>query len=151
MRVLVVGNGGREHAICWKINQSPLVEKLFCIPGNAGIQEIAECIEFTVDDIQAITSFAKNKAIDLTIIGPEVPLVLGLADSLKKEGLTASISVGLFHLIEQMAIHERAFFQRPRHRNSYLLPRRFTINLDEVFLGERVLYPLVGLPQGVTG
>jgi phosphoribosylamine--glycine ligase len=87
MRVLVVGNGGREHAICWKINQSPLVEKLFCIPGNAGIQEIAECIEFTVDDIQAITSFAKNKAIDLTIIGPEVPLVLGLADSLKKEGL----------------------------------------------------------------
>ncbi|MDP3386992.1 MAG: phosphoribosylamine--glycine ligase [Eubacteriales bacterium] len=87
MRVLVVGNGGREHAICWKINQSILVEKLFCIPGNAGIQEIAECVDFSIDDIQAITGFAKDNAIDLTIIGPEIPLVLGLADSLKKEGL----------------------------------------------------------------
>jgi phosphoribosylamine--glycine ligase len=87
MRVLVVGNGGREHAICWKINQSPLVEKLFCIPGNAGIQEIAECVQYPVDYIQAITDFAKDNAIDLTVIGPEVPLVLGLADSLKEAGL----------------------------------------------------------------
>ncbi|HBH12773.1 MAG: Phosphoribosylamine--glycine ligase [Clostridiales bacterium 38_11] len=87
MRVLVVGNGGREHAICWKISQSPLVEELYCIPGNAGIQEIAECVEFSVDDIQGITDFAKDNSIDLTIIGPEVPLVLGLADSLKEVGL----------------------------------------------------------------
>lgn len=87
MRVLVVGNGGREHAICWKISQSPLVDKLFCIPGNAGIQNIAECVEFQVDDFQEITRFAKEKAIDLTVIGPETPLVLGLADSLIDEGL----------------------------------------------------------------
>lgn len=87
MRVLVVGNGGREHAICWKISKSALVDKLFCIPGNAGIQGIAECIDFTVDDIQGITGFAKDNSIDLTVIGPEVPLVLGLADSLRKEGL----------------------------------------------------------------
>ncbi len=89
MKVLVIGSGGREHAICWKVNQSPLVEKLYCMPGNAGIGEIAECIDTKVDDLDAIVEFALENNIDLTIIGPEVPLVLGLSDRLNEKGLKA--------------------------------------------------------------
>jgi phosphoribosylamine--glycine ligase len=89
MKVLVIGSGGREHAICWKVNQSPLVEKLYCMPGNAGISRIAECIDIKVEDLDAIVEFAIENNIDLTIIGPEIPLVLGLSDRLKEKGLKA--------------------------------------------------------------
>ena len=87
MKVLVIGSGGREHAICWKVNQSPLVEKLYCMPGNAGISEIAECIDIKVEDLDAIVEFALENNIDLAIIGPEVPLVMGLSDRLSEKGI----------------------------------------------------------------
>lgn len=88
MKILVIGNGGREHAICWKIMKSDLVKELHCIPGNAGISELAICH----DDIQAndnkeIVNFAKNEKIDLVVIGPEAPLVMGLTDLLQAEGI----------------------------------------------------------------
>lgn len=89
MKVLVIGSGGREHAICWKVNQSPLVKKLYCIPGNAGISEIAECVDIKVEDLDSIVDFALEQNIDLAIIGPEVPLVMGLSDRLKENGIKA--------------------------------------------------------------
>jgi len=87
MKILVVGGGGREHALVWKIAQSPLVDKIYCAPGNPGTAELAENIAITVDDIDGLCSFAKGNGVDLTVVGPELPLTLGIADLFKSEGL----------------------------------------------------------------
>ncbi len=88
MNVLVIGGGGREHALVWKISQSPLVEKIFCAPGNAGIAELAQCVDFKVDDIEGLLAFAQQQQIGLTVVGPELPLTLGLVDRFREAGLT---------------------------------------------------------------
>lgn len=87
MKVLIVGGGGREHAIAWKCSQSKRVSKLYAAPGNAGIAELAECVDISVMDAPALVEFAKEKDIDLTIIGPDDPLVAGVADAFKEAGL----------------------------------------------------------------
>ncbi len=87
MKVLIVGGGGREHAIAWKVAQSPKVEKLYCAPGNAGIARTAECVDIGVMDFDALTTFAKEKEIDLTIIGPDDPLAAGAVDAFEAAGL----------------------------------------------------------------
>jgi phosphoribosylamine--glycine ligase len=87
MKVLLVGSGGREHALAWKIAQSPLLKKLYCAPGNAGIAELAECVAITADDLQGLLQFALREKIDLTVVGPEVPLVAGIADLFRENGL----------------------------------------------------------------
>lgn len=87
MNILIIGSGGREHALGWKIKQSPLVKKIYFAPGNPGTKEIGENIDIEVTDIQGLLKFAKNKKIDLTVVGPETPLVLGIADVFKKEKL----------------------------------------------------------------
>jgi phosphoribosylamine--glycine ligase len=89
MKVLVVGSGGREHALCWSIAASPLCDKLYCAPGNAGIAEEAECVAIPVDDIRGLTAFAVENAIDFVVVGPEAPLVAGLVDRLEAEGIKA--------------------------------------------------------------
>ena len=89
MKVLVVGSGGREHALCWSIAASPLCDKLYCAPGNAGIAEEAECVAIPVDDIRGLTAFAVENAIDFVVVGPEAPLVAGLVDRLEAEGVKA--------------------------------------------------------------
>lgn len=89
MKVLVVGNGAREHAICWKLKQSDKLTKIYCAPGNAGISQLAECINIKVDDIQGITDYAVKEDMDLVVVGPEVPLVAGLVDLLKEKGIKA--------------------------------------------------------------
>jgi phosphoribosylamine--glycine ligase len=73
MKILVIGNGGREHTIIWKLKQSPKVEKIYCAPGNAGTSELAENISIKADDIEGLLKFAQENTIDLTIVGPEVP------------------------------------------------------------------------------
>ncbi len=87
MKVLVIGSGGREHALCWKIKQSPLVKKLYCAPGNAGISKEAECVDISVSDFDSLTAFVKEHGIDLTIVGPEQPLSEGIVDVFENEGL----------------------------------------------------------------
>ncbi|MCP4940795.1 MAG: phosphoribosylamine--glycine ligase [Rubripirellula sp.] len=87
MKVLVVGNGGREHALAWKLGQSPKVDKVFVAPGNAGTAQDAENIDLAATDIPGLIQFAKEQSIDLTVIGPEAPLVAGLADAMDAEGL----------------------------------------------------------------
>ena len=89
MKVLVVGSGGREHAIAWKLAQSEKVEKLYCAPGNAGIADVAECVNVKAEDIEGICAFSKENAIDLAVIGPEVPLAMGIVDELEKCGIKA--------------------------------------------------------------
>jgi phosphoribosylamine--glycine ligase len=85
MKVLVIGSGGREHALAWKLLQSPRVDKVYCAPGNAGISEIAECIDIKPDDVDTLLDFVKYNWIDLTVVGPEVPLTAGVVDAFIKE------------------------------------------------------------------
>lgn len=87
MQVLVIGGGGREHALVWKIKQSPKVEKIFCAPGNAGTKEIAENIAIAADDIEGLLEFALQNKIGLTVVGPEQPLVMGIVDRFEEKGL----------------------------------------------------------------
>ena len=89
MRVLVVGSGGREHALCWAISASPLVSKLYCAPGNTGIAKEAECIDISAENVAGLVQFAKEKAIEFVVIGPEVALVSGLVDQLEDLGIKA--------------------------------------------------------------
>lgn len=87
MRVLVVGSGGREHALVWKLADSPMVDRLFCAPGNAGIAQQAECVDIGATDILQLRRFARQNSVDLTVAGPEAPLVKGIVDALKPAGL----------------------------------------------------------------
>ena len=89
MKILVVGGGGREHAIVWKIAQSPKVDKIYCAPGNGGIAELAECVDIAATDIENMVKFAKDNAIDLVMVAPDDPLVLGMVDAMEKEGIRA--------------------------------------------------------------
>jgi phosphoribosylamine---glycine ligase len=89
MKVLVVGGGGREHALCWTIAASPLCHKLFCAPGNAGIAEEATCVPIAADDVEGLVDFVQREAIDYVVVGPEAPLVLGLVDRLAAIGVKA--------------------------------------------------------------
>jgi phosphoribosylamine---glycine ligase len=87
MKVLVVGSGGREHALCWKIAQSKRVDKLYCSPGNGGISGIADCVDIAAEDINSLLKFAKDNAIDITVVGPEAPLTAGIVDLFKANDL----------------------------------------------------------------
>lgn len=87
MKILVVGSGGREHALVWKIKQSKKTEKIYCAPGNAGISRIADCVDISVTDVKKLVKFAKKEKIDLTVVGPESSLVAGIVDAFENEGL----------------------------------------------------------------
>ncbi|WP_457600116.1 phosphoribosylamine--glycine ligase [Hydrogenivirga sp.] len=87
MKVLVVGNGGREHAIAWKLRQSPLVKELYCAQGNAGIWSIARKVDISPTDVERLADFAQGEGIDFTVVGPEAPLVKGIVDEFEKRGL----------------------------------------------------------------
>src|SRR3989338_3771899 len=85
--ILVVGSGGREHAIAWKLAQSSNIKKIYCAPGNAGIAKNAECIDINAENIDALAKFASKNAIDLTVVGPEIPLSRGIVDEFSKRQL----------------------------------------------------------------
>ena len=87
MKVLVIGGGGREHAICWKLSKSPKVDELYCAPGNAGIAEVAKCVDIGVMDFEKMADFAKKEAFDLIVVGPDDPLAGGIVDVLEEKGL----------------------------------------------------------------
>lgn len=89
MKVLVIGGGGREHTLVWKISQSPLVDKIYCAPGNGGIAQLAECVDIGATDIDRLVQFAEEKKIDLTVVAPDDPLVLGAVDAFEARGLKA--------------------------------------------------------------
>jgi phosphoribosylamine--glycine ligase len=87
MKILVIGSGGREHALVWKIAQSPKVDKIYCAPGNAGTAGLAENVDLKAEDVSGLKKFARDKKIDLTVVGPEAPLVAGIVNQFEKEGL----------------------------------------------------------------
>ncbi|HQP32443.1 MAG TPA: phosphoribosylamine--glycine ligase, partial [Deltaproteobacteria bacterium] len=88
LKVLIIGSGGREHALCWKISQSRLVDTVFCAPGNGGIASEAVCVDLQVDDLEGLKKFVKDNRVDLTVVGPEAPLAQGIVDVFQAEKLT---------------------------------------------------------------
>src|SRR5690348_9867264 len=89
MKILVVGGGGREHAIVWKIAKNPFVKKIYCAPGNGGISALAECVPIKATDKAGIVRFSKEKGIDLVVVGPDDPLYAGMVDALQEAGIRA--------------------------------------------------------------
>src|SRR6188768_2625876 len=89
MNILLLGSGGREHALAWKMAASPLVESLYCAPGNAGIAQEAECVALDPADHAAVIAFCKDKGIGLVVVGPEAPLCAGIVDDLEAAGIKA--------------------------------------------------------------
>ena len=87
MKIMVVGSGGREHALVWKLSSSPLIDKLYAAPGNAGMTDLAECIDIKASDLARLADFAQNRSIDLTVVGPELPLTLGIVDEFEKRNM----------------------------------------------------------------
>src|ERR1700751_2685387 len=89
MHILLIGSGGRQHALAWKIAASPLVTKLYCAPGNAGIAREAQCVALDVADHGAVIAFCRARGIDLVVVGPEAPLCAGIVDDLEAAGIKA--------------------------------------------------------------
>ena len=154
MNILVVGSGGREHAICYKISQSKKVDKIYCAPGNAGIASIAECVDIGAMEFDKLTAFAKEKEIDLTVVGMDDPLVRGIVDAFQAEGLKvfgpdrkAAILEGSKafskDLMKKYNIPTAAYevFTRPEDAIAYLETSKYPIVLkaDGLALGKGVL------------
>jgi len=112
MNILIVGSGGREHALCWKIKQSSKVNKICCAPGNGGIAQLAECLEIKAEDIEGLVRCAQERSIDLTIVGPEVPLVAGIVDAFQKQDLTIFGPNAFAAQLEGSKIFAKEFMQR---------------------------------------
>lgn len=114
MRILVIGSGGREHALVWKIAQSRLCDKIFCAPGNGGISQIAECIDIKADDVLGLLKFAQKEKIGLTVAGPEVVLSLGIVDEFEKAGLKIFGPVKLAANLEASKIFSKELMAKYR-------------------------------------
>ena len=154
MKVLVVGGGGREHAICWKISKSSMVSKIYCAPGNAGIAEVAECVNIKAMEFDKLAAFAKDNQIDLTVVGMDDPLVGGIVDVFEAEGLrvfgprkNAAILEGSKafskDLMKKYHIPTAAYetFTSPEEAKKYLETSKYPIVLkaDGLALGKGVL------------
>ena len=154
MKVLIVGSGGREHAIAWKVAQSPRVEKIYCAPGNAGIEEYAQCVDIGAMEFEKLAAFAKEEQIDLTVIGMDDPLVGGVVDVFEREGLrvfgprkNAAVLEGSKafskDLMKKYGIPTAAYenFTDPKAALAYLETAKFPIVLkaDGLALGKGVL------------
>ncbi|MEZ5825706.1 MAG: phosphoribosylamine--glycine ligase [Geminicoccaceae bacterium] len=112
MKTLVVGSGGREHALCWSLAGSPLIDKLYCAPGSAAIAGLAEPVALRADDIEGLVAFAVEQAIDLVVVGPELPLVLGLVDRLEEAGIRTFGPTAAAARLEGSKAFMKAFAER---------------------------------------
>lgn len=112
MKVLVVGNGGREHAIAWKVSQSPLLERLYCARGNGGIWQIAQRVDIEPTDVKALADFAQREGVDFTLVGPEAPLVEGIVDEFEKRGLKIFGPSRQASMLEGSKVFAKEFMQK---------------------------------------
>jgi phosphoribosylamine--glycine ligase len=114
MKVLVIGGGGREHALAWKIARSPGVETIYAAPGNAGIAGVAECVPVGAGDLEGLCALAIEKGVDLTVVGPEAPLVAGIADLFRRKGLRIFGFTGDGARLEGSKVWAKEFMKRHR-------------------------------------
>lgn len=150
MKIFVVGSGGREHAIVWKLAQSPGRPKLFCAPGNAGIESLATCVDIKADDVAGLKAFAQREGIDLTIVGPEAPLASGIADEFRKAKLKIFGPTKNAARLEASKIFSKDIMAQAKIRTAR--SKSFTQMADALAYVEQHEVPLVikadGLAQG---
>lgn len=148
MRILVVGKGGREHAICWKLSFSNEVSKIYAAPGNAGIAELAEVVNIGTDDLKSLAEFAMNNSIDLTVVGPESPLTLGIVDEFESRGLRIFGPSKKASVIEGSKAFAKDFMQR------YHIPtasfKIFSEHFEALDFVKSAGYPLVVKADGLA-
>ena len=149
MKVLIIGSGGREHAIAWKVAQSPKVEKIYCAPGNGGIGQVAECVPIGAMEFDKLAAFAKEKEIDLTIVGMDDPLVGGVVDVFEKEGLR------VFGPRKNAAILEGSKAFSKDLMKKYHIPTAAYENFDNpeaaiAYLKEKAEFPIVLKADGLA-
>ncbi len=133
MKVLVVGSGGREHAIIWKISQSPQLEKLYCAPGNAGTSQLANNIPISADDIDGLLDFVRSKGIDLTVVGPEAPLVDGIVDRFRENNFAVAGPSKAAAFLEGSKVFSKDFMKR------HSIPTAAYQTFDQMHLAESAL------------
>ncbi|OGD36938.1 phosphoribosylamine--glycine ligase, partial [Candidatus Atribacteria bacterium RBG_16_35_8] len=153
MNVLIIGGGGREHCLAWKISKSPLLDKIYAIPGNAGIAGIAECIDINTskDNFTEIIKFVKSKGIDLTVVGPETPLVDGIVDYFNKEDLKIFGPNKQASAIEGSKVFTKEFMQRnniPTPPGAIFGKTNYKEAID--YIKERKKFPLVIKADGLA-
>ena len=112
MKILVVGSGGREHALVWKLHSSPLVKKICAAPGNGGISKLAECVQIASEDLVGLADFAEKNSIDLTVVGPELPLTLGIVDEFEKRNLGIFGPTKMAAMIEGSKVFAKEFMKK---------------------------------------
>src|SRR5574337_851263 len=139
MQVLVIGSGGREHALAWKIAQSPQVAKVWAAPGNVGMSEVAECVEVSSSDIRLLADFAERKRIDLTVVGPELPLTLGIVDEFERRGLRIFGPRKDAALVEGSKVFAKSFMKK------YHIPTGFFQSFDRAEEATRYIRE-IGVP-----
>lgn len=148
MKVLVVGGGGREHALVWKISKSPRVSVIYCAPGNGGISDLAECVNISATDVEAVVRFAKQNDIDLTVVAPDDPLAMGMVDALQAEGLKAFGPTGDAAMIESSKVFAKNLMRK------YGIPtaeyRVFEDYDEAVAYVEQIRYPVVIKAEGLA-
>ena len=149
MKVLVVGGGGREHALCWALRRSPFVDELFCAPGNPGIAEVADCLPVAAGDIVELADLAEKLMMDLTVVGPELPLALGIADEFAKRDLPIFGPSRLAAQIEASKVFAKEFL----HRHGIPTPEAFVCSSPEEAHAalKRMRYPAVLKADGLAG
>lgn len=150
MKVLVIGAGGREHTLCWKLSQSPYVRKIFCIPGNGGIEKIAQCNEIPWEkDFSALVKFVKEERIDFTIVGPEAPLINGIVNRFQEEGLKIFGPTKEAARLEGSKVYAKCFMRK------YGIPTAEFETFSELKKAlnyiDKQKYPLVVKADGLAG
>jgi phosphoribosylamine--glycine ligase len=151
MRILVVGNGGREHALVWKIRQSPLVEEVYCAPGNAGIRAIADCVPIHTSNIVELADFAQTIRADLTVVGPELPMVLGITEEFRRRGLTIFCPSRAAGELEGSKAFSRGFCQRHGIASPRFAVCATPEEFQEYMSGAALGYPVVVKADGLAG
>jgi len=149
LKVLVLGSGGREHALCWAISRSPLCEKLYCIPGNAGIQADAECIDIKINNFNSIKKFIKKKKINFVVVGPEEPLVNGIVDKLNKLKVKTFGPNKKASVLESSKSFTKDFCKR--HNISTADYKKFRNYKDATNYIQNINYPIVIKASGLAG
>jgi phosphoribosylamine--glycine ligase len=151
MKVMVIGSGGREHALAWKISQSPRVEKLFCAPGNAGTLAVAENVDVSATDVVGLADLASKHKIDLTVVGPELPLTLGVVDEFEERGLKIFGPNQSAAELEGSKVFAKQFMDRHKIPTAKFKVADSSDQAKAILQAEEIPFPLVVKADGLAG
>ena len=150
MKVLIIGSGGREHALSWKISQSPRVKNIFCAPGNAGTLDVAENLDIAATDVEGLADFAHKQKIDLTVVGPELPLTLGIVDEFEERGLKIFGPNQSAAELEGSKVFAKQFMDRHKIPTAKFKVADSPDQAKQILQSEEIPFPLVVKADGLA-